>query len=135
MDYCYSYRMKKPFRRMYLPLKQIILTINIIVLFLLIILVHADAKGHFNLLQNFSPIHITGTVTDSAKGNPLRGVSIRVKGTATGTTTDANGRFSLEVSDNAILVISYLGYNTREISTSGKTTLNIQLSVSHSTLN
>jgi len=70
---------------------------------------------------------LTGSVTDSASGSPLEGVTIQVKGTATGTTTDAEGRFSLEVPDNAVLVISYLGYTQRQIRVNGKKVLSIAL--------
>ncbi len=58
---------------------------------------------------------ITGRVTDS-QGNPIAGASVVVKGTVTGTQTDADGRFSLTVPSNAeILVFSFIGMKTREI--------------------
>jgi hypothetical protein len=49
----------------------------------------------------------------SAKGNPLIGVSIHVEGTPIGTTTDRTGKFSLSVSDNAVLVVSHVGYGEK----------------------
>ena len=51
---------------------------------------------------------ITGTITD-AKGEPLLGVNVVVKGTTNGTITDLDGKYVLEVEPNAILVISYIG--------------------------
>ncbi|MDR1746412.1 MAG: carboxypeptidase-like regulatory domain-containing protein, partial [Tannerella sp.] len=57
---------------------------------------------------------VSGTVKDS-NGEPLVGVNVVEKGTTNGTATDANGNFTLNVADNARLLISYVGYNTQEI--------------------
>ena len=54
---------------------------------------------------------ITGKITDS-KDEPVIGVNILEKGTANGTITDTDGNFSLNVSDNAVLIVSYIGYTT-----------------------
>src|SRR6186713_1444917 len=60
--------------------------------------------------NNVLAIPITGTITDE-KGEGLVGATIVIKGTTTGTTTDVDGNFSLEVPDNTtVLVISYAGY-------------------------
>lgn len=70
---------------------------------------------------------ISGTVVDSL-GKPLPGVSVNVKGTSIGTSTDLEGKFQLEgVEPDATLVVSFLGYTTREIPVEGKTTFNITL--------
>lgn len=69
---------------------------------------------------------ITGTVKDNT-GFPLPGVNIIVKGTTTGTATDFDGNFSLDVEDGAILEISYVGYETLEIPVAGQTTFDIIL--------
>jgi Ca-activated chloride channel homolog len=62
-----------------------------------------------------SAITVTGTVMDS-NHDPLPGVSILLKGTTTGTFTDMNGSFTINVPEaNAILVFSYIGFNTEEI--------------------
>jgi hypothetical protein len=59
---------------------------------------------------------ITGTVVD-ATGEPIIGANVLEKGVAAnGTVTDAEGNFVLEVADNAVLQISYIGYITQEIS-------------------
>lgn len=59
--------------------------------------------------------NITGKVTDES-GEPLIGVNVQVKGTTKGTATDFEGQFELEdVNENAVLVFSYIGYQTVEI--------------------
>ncbi len=74
---------------------------------------------------------ITGKIVNE-NNEPLSGVSITIKGRTTGTTTDANGNFSLSVPDNASIVISYVGYASQElIATDG---LNIKLVQSAKTL-
>lgn len=70
-------------------------------------------------------ISVEGTVTDQ-NGEPLIGVNIQVKGTSKGTSTDFDGRFVLEdVDEEATLVISYIGYQTQEVSVDGQTDLEI----------
>lgn len=82
-----------------------------------------------------SPVHITGHVTDSVSGKDLVGVSIQVKGTTEGTTTDANGHFELAVPENGTLIVSYLGYNTKEINVGNTKMFSIHLSAANSVLN
>ncbi|MDP9046707.1 MAG: carboxypeptidase-like regulatory domain-containing protein, partial [Bacteroidota bacterium] len=77
---------------------------------------------------------VTGKVTDSKDGSPLTGVSIVVKGSSTGTVTDVNGAFRLSVpSSAATLVVSYIGYDRKEVSITGST-LNITLEPSTTSL-
>ena len=61
---------------------------------------------------------VTGVVTD-IKGEPLLGVNVIVKGTTNGTITDLDGKFSLEVEPNSILVVSYIGYVSQQIPVTG----------------
>jgi len=70
-------------------------------------------------------IDVQGVVLDeSGKGIP--GATLKIKGTASVTTSDVNGRFALKgVSENAILVISFIGYTTQEIKVSSKMTINL----------
>src|SRR5687767_14911706 len=75
---------------------------------------------------NNSAITITGKVTGE-NGEPLQGVSITVKGTNQGTTTDALGNFSIAVADDAIIIFSAVGYDLIEVSVAGKTTLSVSL--------
>lgn len=70
---------------------------------------------------------ITGKITD-ADGNPLQGVSVQVKGKSKGTTTNADGRFTLkDVEETAILQISYVGFATQLIPVKNNTSFNITL--------
>lgn len=69
---------------------------------------------------------LSGTVED-AHGEPIIGANVIVKGTAKGTITDMNGNFVIEVGENAVLTISYIGYHPQEIPTQGKNVLKIQL--------
>ena len=61
-----------------------------------------------------SPNYVHGTVTDSISGDPLIGATIMVKGTTIGTITDLDGNFCINASVNQTLVISYIGYRTKE---------------------
>ncbi len=59
---------------------------------------------------------------------PLPGVSVIIKGTTSGTTTDMEGEFALEVPDNdAILVFSFIGYQTKEVPAGGRTVIDVTL--------
>ena len=82
----------------------------------------ADAAA----LTDVNDIRVTGKVV-SSNGEALAGVSVFVKGSRSGTTTDANGNFSISVPDNATLVFSYVGFETTEVAVAGKTTLGITL--------
>ncbi|KAA2241282.1 SusC/RagA family TonB-linked outer membrane protein [Chitinophaga agrisoli] len=72
------------------------------------------------------PLTVTGTVTD-AKGAPLPGVSIVVKGQQTGAVSDGAGHYRINVPDNAALVFSFVGYISQELAVNGRATLNVQL--------
>ncbi|WP_233552221.1 carboxypeptidase-like regulatory domain-containing protein [Parabacteroides sp. AF48-14] len=69
---------------------------------------------------------IKGTVID-ATGEPLIGVNVSVKGTTTGIITDIDGKYTLDVPTNAIIVFSYIGYRTQEVSAGNQTSINITL--------
>ncbi len=69
---------------------------------------------------------ITGTVIDEY-GDPIVGANVIEKGSTNGVITDIDGNFSLKVSTEAVLRISYIGYIMQEVSTNGKTTFSIQL--------
>lgn len=76
---------------------------------------------------------ISGKVTDE-KGEGLPGVSILVKGTQQGTITDENGSFQLDVPEGSILILSFVGYETQEITIGKETTLNLSLKVDQKSL-
>ena len=70
---------------------------------------------------------VTGTVTD-ANGEPLIGVNVSVKGTTTGDVTNIDGKYTIpQVSSSAVLVFSYIGYSSQEITVGNQRTINIQL--------
>jgi TonB-linked SusC/RagA family outer membrane protein len=69
---------------------------------------------------------VAGKVTD-ASGTPLPGISITIKGTLSGTTTAENGTFKLTVPENAVLVISGVGFEPTEMSVRNKTVFDVQL--------
>ncbi len=77
---------------------------------------------------------VAGTVSD-AKGGGIPGVSVVIKGTTTGTTTDVNGAFSLNVKGNADLVVSSVGYKTVNVSVGNRSSLAITLDDDVSQLN
>ncbi len=79
---------------------------------------------------------ISGKITSSDDGSGLPGVSVVVKGSTTGTSTDADGNFKLRVPDEAaVLVLSYLGYVTREVPVAGQSSFNLTLSPDNQQLN
>ncbi|TDD75879.1 SusC/RagA family TonB-linked outer membrane protein [Flavobacterium caseinilyticum] len=68
---------------------------------------------------------VSGVVSDNA-GMPIPGVSVLVKGTQNGTQTDFDGKFSIKASPSQVLIFSYVGMTTREI-TASSATLNVKL--------
>lgn len=78
---------------------------------------------------------ITGKVTDSKDGSAIPGVSVTAKGSSTGTSTGTDGTFRLSVNSSVTtLVVSSVGFATQEISIAGKSSIDVQLVVSNSTL-
>lgn len=71
-------------------------------------------------------IDVRGKVID-ANGEPLIGVSVRVKGTQIGASTDVQGNYVLDAPTNAVLVFTYVGYVTQEVAVNGRTSVNITL--------
>lgn len=69
---------------------------------------------------------IRGTIIDQ-DGEPIIGANVIEKGTTNGTVTDIDGKFSLHVEENAVLQISYIGYLTQEVSTAGRSSLEVTL--------
>jgi len=93
--------------------------------------VGALAKGIKDLTAVFP---VSGQVTDP-DGIPLIGVTILIKGTATGTTSDVDGNFSMDLPDgDQVLLFSYTGYEPLEIAVNGRSSLNIIMAESISQL-
>jgi len=77
---------------------------------------------------------VSGVVSDAS--GPLPGVNVLVKGTTTGTQTDFDGNYSVNVStSDAVLVFSFLGYSSQEVPVNGQTTINVTLSEDVAQLN
>jgi len=80
-------------------------------------------------------VPVSGRVTDP-KGEPLPGVTVLVKGTTNGTSTGADGSFSLSVPENSTLVFSSVGFKTQELAVTGATsTIAVRLSDDQQALN
>ncbi|SHJ04435.1 SusC/RagA family TonB-linked outer membrane protein [Pseudozobellia thermophila] len=78
---------------------------------------------------------ITGTVTAAEDGMPIPGANVIVKGTTTGTTTDFDGNYTIEVpSSSSVLVFSSIGFATKEITVGGNTTINVIMDTDVATL-
>jgi len=77
--------------------------------------------------QEAAKYKVTGKVIASSDNSSLLGVNIRVKGTTAGTVTDIDGNFSIDLDQNDILIISYIGYITEEISVEGRTNIEVKL--------
>ncbi|MCR1024817.1 SusC/RagA family TonB-linked outer membrane protein [Cellulophaga baltica] len=91
---------------------------------------------HFSMLLLFlfllqisigQELSINGVVSSSTEQMPLPGASIILKGTTIGTTSDFDGKFQINASLNATLVISYIGYGTKEIQIKSNAPLSISL--------
>src|SRR5687768_2596417 len=73
-------------------------------------------------------ITVQGTVTASEDHAGLPGVNVLVKGTTLGTSTDSDGKFTINVPDqNSVLVFSFIGFKTQEITVGSRTTIDVTL--------
>lgn len=89
----------------------------------------------FDLENLTKDIIIKGVVTDT-KGETLPGVSIILKGTAVGATTDLNGKFTISVpNENSVLVFTYIGFTSQEITVNQRTNLEVKLAMANTALN
>lgn len=77
---------------------------------------------------------ISGTVTSAQDGMPLPGVNVVVEETSNGTVTDMDGKFSLMVSDNDVVIFSMMGFTSQEIVVSSQTTINVALETDYESL-
>lgn len=79
-------------------------------------------------------VSVSGQVLDEG-GRPMPGVNVVVKGTTTGTSTDTEGNYSITVENsNAVLIFSFIGYLTQEITVGNQTVINVSLSPDVETL-
>jgi len=73
-------------------------------------------------------ISISGTILSADDHSPLPGVTVQIKGTTLGTTTDIKGKYSIQAPANAVLVFSFVGMQTQEIPVNKRKTINVTLS-------
>jgi len=102
--------------------KKIMLTGLILIFFLNISILSVAAAA------------ISGTVTDGT-GTPLSGVSINLKGSTIGTTTNTDGKFTLNIPNKGTLVFTYVGYETNEVAVNNQTVINVSLAQNSKALN
>jgi TonB-linked SusC/RagA family outer membrane protein len=96
-----------------------------------VVVSHAKVLTGYRLRAD---IPVRGTVKDE-KGEPIPGTSVLVKGTNTGTITDAAGAFNINVpSEESVLIITFIGYESQEIRVGNRTSLNISLVQSNTAL-
>ncbi|MFO7832084.1 MAG: SusC/RagA family TonB-linked outer membrane protein, partial [Desulfuromonadaceae bacterium] len=95
-----------------------------------IVLVQKVDENSNTVLTVKQEMTVTGKVTD-AGGEPMIGVSVMVKGTTIGGITDVNGNYEITVPDrNSVLVFSFVGYNTQEVTVGSQTVINLTLTAS-----
>ena len=88
-----------------------------------LLLLSATSRGQGTII-------VKGKVADQATGNPLSDASIQIKGSKAGTTTDADGNYSINVSRKATLIFSSVGYENLEMPVNGRTVMDVFLEVS-----
>src|SRR5690606_18361991 len=79
-------------------------------------------SNHVNEIQDDSIV--SGTVTD-ADGEPIPGVTVTIEGNEVGTVTDLDGKYSLNVPENATLIFSFIGYKTQRIPVGDQSTVDV----------
>lgn len=72
-------------------------------------------------------VTVTGRITSSNGNDPVPGVNVIVKGTSNGTTTDADGKYSIAAGSDAVLVFSFIGFQTQEVAVGNRSTVDVSL--------
>ena len=95
-----------------------------------IAIINAESNDHLpDLIEKVDVQQtITGTVKDES-GQPLPGATVLEKGTTNGTTTDISGKFQLSASEDAVLIVSFVGYETQEILVNNRSVIDIELNL------
>jgi TonB-linked SusC/RagA family outer membrane protein len=110
-------------QRMYQGFKIIIMALGLLLYWQI-----EPVSANNELLQQNEKKVVTGIILDANTGEPLPGVSILIKGTASGVITDADGRFSINVTPENVLVFSYVGYLDEEVAVGPQTEITLKLS-------
>ncbi len=105
------------FKKLFFPLILMLFSVSI----------YAN-KGNLIDEKSEDQQQVTGTVIDAETGTPIPGANVIEKGSTNGTTTDFDGNYSITVSSDATLTFSYIGFQNKEISVDGQTTINATLS-------
>lgn len=79
------------------------------------------------MAQTDSQITVSGVVSEKDTNGPIPGASVRLKGGTAAVMADANGKYTIKVSANAVLIFSSIGFQQTELAVNGKTTLNASL--------
>jgi TonB-linked SusC/RagA family outer membrane protein len=77
---------------------------------------------------------VTGTVTAKDDGLPIPGVSVKIKGTSLGVQTGANGKYTISVPGNGVLIFSYIGFATQEKPVNGASVVDVSLTTASTSL-
>lgn len=86
----------------------------------------AENNNEVNIIPGSFALEISGIITDE-NGQALAGVNVVEKGTSNGTSSDANGSYKLNVKENAVIIFSFIGYITQEITANAQTALNVTM--------
>lgn len=79
------------------------------------------------IIQAVAQQTITGVVTDKNEGTPIPGATITVKGTSVASLSDLDGKYTLTAPSDATLLVSFFGYQTKEIAINGQSVINIEM--------
>jgi len=79
-------------------------------------------------------IQVSGKISDAADGSSLPGATVMIKGTTTGALTDIDGKYSLKVNSGSILVFTFIGYDSKEVTITNQREVNVSLQQSSTTL-
>ena len=93
---------------------------------MLAVTINSYAAYFKSAVKSPPPVTVNGQVKDE-QGKPIAGVSVKLKGTNTGTQTDVDGRFTIQAPDDATLVFSFIGFAEQSVPLNGQTVLNITL--------
>src|SRR5436190_11186833 len=112
--------------------------LTIILLLFCVFYTSADGSGRLPTTNGSFSLNdikavVKGKVT-SENGMALPGVSVQIKGTGKGVVTDADGHYTISASDNDVLVFSYIGYTSQEVTPNSRTEINITLLSSNAEL-